>query len=363
MTTALPITTEQQAAQHMRDRQALLCVHHIAKTFPGMDRPVVDDVTFCVHPGEVFGLVGPSGCGKTTTLRLICGFESADAGEVLHDGRLVQAIGTWVPPEKRGIGFVFQDYALFPHLTVLRNVMFGIRHVPRKRRPQVAQEALWMVGLMDFGHRMPHDLSGGQQQRVALARAIAAGSKVILLDEPFSSLDPDLRLATRSEIRTLAERAKLALVLVTHDQEEALSTSDRLAVMNDGKLLQTGEPEEVYNRPATAFVAQFLGRTNLLEAEASGRYAECELGRIELDRETQGKVTLSLRPEHLSLQTADSPDNGAVVTSREFKGHDMTYHVRLGGRELTIQTDHLAPYHVGDKVMVTARTAAAIVDT
>ncbi len=298
---------------------------------------------------------------------------------MLHDGRLLQAPGTWVPPERRGIGFVFQDYALFPHLTVLRNVMFGIRHVPRKRRPQVAREALWMVGLMDYGDRMPHDLSGGQQQRVALARAIAAGSKVILLDEPFSSLDPELRHATRGEIRALAERAKLALVLVTHDQEEALSTSDRLAVMNDGKLLQTGEPEEVYNRPATAFVAQFLGRTNLIEADADGRWAQCELGRVEMDREAAGKVTLSLRPEHLSLgdvNEIEAPHANAgpaadlhprlqegVVVSREFKGHDMTYRVRLGKRELTVQTDHRAPHHVGDKVRVSAQTPAAIVES
>ena len=349
---------------------ALLCVHHLSKSFPGMDRPVIEDVTFCVHPGEVFALVGPSGCGKTTTLRTVMGFEHADSGEVLHAGRMLQGPGVFVPPEQRGIGFVFQDYALFPHLSVLANVMFGIRNVPRKRRKQIAKEALWMVGLMGYEERRPHDLSGGQQQRVALARAIAPGARVILLDEPFSSLDPDLRHATRNEVRLIAHRAGMAVVLVTHDQEEALSTADRLAVMRDGRLMQTGAPEQVYARPRTAFVAQFLGRTNLLEAEASGRVAQTALGPVELDTFSSGKVTLSLRPEHLALEAvngeaggdAEVAGVGAKIISREFKGHDLTYRVRLGRSEYMVQTEYTVDLAVGQAVRLRPRTTAAVVD-
>ncbi|MEX0886638.1 MAG: ABC transporter ATP-binding protein [Phycisphaeraceae bacterium] len=348
---------------HRPDQPALLCVHHLTKSFPGMDRPVIQDVTFCVHPGEVFALVGPSGCGKTTTLRTIMGFEHADAGEVLHDGRLLQGPDVFVAPERRGIGFVFQDYALFPHLSVLANVMFGIRHLPRKRRRQTATEALWMVGLMGYEDRRPHDLSGGQQQRVALARAIAPGARVILLDEPFSSLDPDLRHATRNEVRLIAHRARMAVVLVTHDQEEALSTADRLAVMCDGRLMQTGAPEEVYAHPRTAFVAQFLGRTNLLSAEAAGRRAETPLGPVELDTFSSGPVTISLRPEHLAMDRAPAGDEAAAhIVSREFKGHDMTYRVRLGRAEYTVQSEYTVDLNVGDRVRLRPRTAAAVVD-
>ncbi|MFW6058981.1 MAG: ABC transporter ATP-binding protein [Phycisphaeraceae bacterium] len=343
---------------------ALLCVHHITKTFPGHTTPVIEDVTFCVWPGEVFALVGPSGCGKTTTLRTIMGFEPADSGEVLHAGRLLQGEGVFEPPEQRGIGFVFQDYALFPHLTVLQNVMFGIRGVPRRRRRQIATEALWMVGLMGMENRRPHDLSGGQQQRVALARTIAPGSRVILMDEPFSNLDPDLRHATRKEVRTLAHRAGMAVVLVTHDQEEALSTADRLAVMRDGRLVQSGTPEEVYNHPRSDFVAQFLGRTNLIEGEAAGNTAETPLGKVNIDTFSSGPVTLSLRPEHLTMQrAAEDEQRVAQVVSREFKGHDMTFRVRLGREEYLVQTDYTAPFNTGDRVQLAARTSAAVVRT
>ena len=340
----------------------LLQAKSLTKTFAGMDRPVIEDVGFHVDAGEVFALVGPSGCGKTTTLRVVAGFERADAGEVSCGGCVLQNRDTFVAPERRGIGFVFQDYALFPHLSVVGNVMFGIKHVPRSRRRQAATEALWMVGLLDFEDRDPHELSGGQQQRVALARAVAAGSNVILMDEPFSNLDPELRHATRSEIRQLAHRAGRGLVLVTHDQEEALSTADRLAVMHEGRLVQTGEPRQVYNQPATAFVAQFLGRTNLLEVEGSGQFGTSPLGRVELNPATTGAATGSLRPEHLALRPWSDGDGepAGTVTVREFKGHDMTYRVRLGPREYVVQTDDAAPFRVGDKVRLVPKGRVAV---
>ena len=187
-------------------KNPLLCVHNLTKTFPGCQSPVIRDVSFCVYPGEVLTLVGPSGCGKTTTLRTIMGFERADLGEVKRGEEVLQGGAKFVAPERRRIGFVFQDYALFPHLSVLANVMFGIHGVPKARKRAIATEVLWMIGLAGLEDRRAHDLSGGQQQRVALARAIAPGSRIVLLDEPFSSLDPDTRHTIRGEVRMLAER-------------------------------------------------------------------------------------------------------------------------------------------------------------
>jgi iron(III) transport system ATP-binding protein len=343
----------------------LLCVHNLTKTFAGCTEPVIRGVSFCVDAGKVFTLLGPSGCGKTTTLRTIMGFEHADAGEVVHTGRVLQDGRVWLPPEQRGIGFVFQDYALFPHLSVIQNVMFGIRGHPRRRRRQIAKEALWMVGLMGMEDRRPHDLSGGQQQRVALARAIAPGNRLILLDEPFSSLDPELRHATRNEVRLLAERGGIGIVLVTHDQEEALSTADTLAVMRDGRIIQQGPPEEVYDRPVTAFVAQFLGRTNLIRARAKGETATTPLGEIRLNQPTSGEVTLSVRPEHLCLHDPEDVRGGApvgTVVGREFKGHDVTLRLRVGVTEYLVQCDYAARFHVGDKASLHARRPAVIVE-
>jgi iron(III) transport system ATP-binding protein len=339
-----------------------LCVHNLTKTFHGCDSPVIKDVSFCVYPGEVLTLVGPSGCGKTTTLRTIMGFEHADAGEVKHGDEVLQDGVKFVSPEQRKIGFVFQDYALFPHLSVLQNVMFGIRGVPKARKRAIATEVLWMIGLAGLEDRRPHDLSGGQQQRVALARAIAPGSRIVLLDEPFSSLDPDTRHNIRSEVRMLAERAKMAVVLVTHDQEEALSTADRLAVMRDGVIEQLGPPEFVYNHPANLFVAQFLGRTNLIDCHADGRIGDTPLGKIDLDREAKGEVTLSLRPEHIEMHKPIEGRPAGKVIAREFKGHDMTYHVRIGSAEYLVQTDAHSRFKVGDMATLCTRTPAAIVD-
>ncbi len=339
-----------------------LCVHNLTKTFPGCDSPVIRDVSFCVYPGEVLTLVGPSGCGKTTTLRTIMGFEQADRGEVKHGDEVLQDGVHFVPPERRKIGFVFQDYALFPHLSVLANVMFGIRGVPKARKRAIATEVLWMIGLAGLEDRRPHDLSGGQQQRVALARAIAPGSRIVLLDEPFSSLDPDTRHTIRGEVRMLAERVKMAVVLVTHDQEEALSTADRLAVMRDGVIEQIGPPEFVYNHPANRFVAQFLGRTNLIECQATGKVGDTPLGKVELSREAEGVVVLSLRPEHVELHPPIEGRPVGKVIAREFKGHDMTYHVRLGSAEYLVQTDAHCRFKIGDSVTLKTRTAAAIVD-
>ncbi len=339
----------------------LLSVDNLTKTFPGCDAPTVDDVSFHVGPAEVVTLLGPSGCGKTTTLRAVMGFERAERGRILRGGAVLQDERTFLPPEARGIGFVFQDYALFPHLSVIQNVMFGIRGETRRRRRQIAREAIWTVGLMGYEDRSPHDLSGGQQQRVALARALAPGNRVLLLDEPFSNLDPALRQNTRNEVRMLAEKGGIGVVLVTHDQEEALSTADRLAVMRDGRIVQEGRPEEVYDHPRTAFVAQFLGRTNLLAADADGAAAQTPLGVLPLTCEACGLVTVSVRPEHLEITPAREGEPQGSIVRREFKGHDVTYRVRVGLAEYLVQTTFDTRFTVGDAVCLKAQRPASVV--
>ena len=326
------------------ERAPLLELKGIRKRFGELE--VLRGVDLALYPGEILALLGPSGCGKTTLLRVVAGLEVPDAGRVFLEGRDITAL----PPEKRGIGFVFQDYALFPHLTALGNVAFGLKGKDRLAR---ARKALERVGMTLFQDRRPGELSGGQQQRVALARALAPGPKLVLLDEPFSSLDAGLRAATREEVRKVLKETGTAALLVTHDQEEALSFADRLGVMRGGEILQVGTPEEVYLRPTTPFVAQFLGRTNLLPGEGRGRYAETCLGRVPLAEAREGPLLLSLRPEALRLTPPGQGPQGEVV-AREFKGHDLTYRVRLHGvqpeREVLVQEGPTCPFKVGDRV-------------
>lgn len=226
----------------------------------------VDGVSFHVDAGEVLVLLGPSGCGKTTVLRCIAGLEQPDHGEIRVDGRSIAHL----PPEKRDVGLVFQNYALFPHLTVAENVAYGVRHgrhrLPRQGRRERVAELLELVGLSGYARRKPHELSEGQKQRVALARALAVEPKVLLLDEPLSALDAVLRVELRQELRRILKERGTTAVYVTHDQEEALSLGERVGVMREGRLEQVGRPEEVYERPRTPFVAQFLGRANLWPA-------------------------------------------------------------------------------------------------
>ncbi len=341
----------------------LLQVEGLWKTFSRDDGPVLQDVHFEVEEGELFGLVGPSGCGKTTALRIIAGFEHPDAGAIALRGNAIAGDRVHMPPEARGIGFVFQDYALFPHLTVLENVMFGLHRQPKSDALPRAEEVLDMVGLGSLHNRLPSQLSGGQQQRVALARSLAPAPRLILLDEPFSNLDAALLLTTRHEVRNLLKQTGTSAVLVTHDQEEAMTMADRIAVMQDGAIEQTGVPEEVYRRPRTPFVAQFLGATNLISAAADGKHAQSLLGRLCLDRKAQGTVLVSLRPEQVALETPTVQEIVGEVLAREFKGHDQTYRVRVGDMELVIQTPPTSPWRVGDQVALRPVEPAVIVAT
>ena len=339
----------------------LLTVESITKRFAAT--PVVKDVSFSVYPGEIFALLGPSGCGKTTTLRVIAGFEIADAGTISMSGKTFANSETHVPPESRGIGFVFQDYALFPHKNVLENVGFGLRKVSKKTRQERAFEVLDMVGLTDLHSRLPHHLSGGEQQRVALARAIIARPKLLLLDEPFSSLDPGLRQATREEVRSLLKAEGISAILVTHAQEEALSFAERLGVMKEGTLEQIGTPEAVYRQPKTAYVADFLGQTNFVEAHIKNGIAETPFGRVKVDSTDTTDALLSIRPECLEMIAPDSqhcPVKSGRIVGQEFKGHDFTYRVEVDGKHYFVQTDYRCPFQIGDTVLLEAASAVAV---
>jgi len=341
----------------------LLSVQHLTKRFAPEAPPVVHDVSFDVGDGEIFGILGPSGCGKTTTLRCVAGFERASEGTVALQGRTVEGPGVHVPPEARGVGLVFQDYALFPHLSVLDNVAFGVQAGTTAQQTDRAREALDMVGLDGYEDRRPQHLSGGQQQRVALARALAPEPDLILLDEPFSNLDALLREETRQEVRQLLKDKGMSAVLVTHDQEEALSFSDRLAVMRSGQIDQVGTPEAVYDRPRTLFVAQFLGRTNLLLSRADGDAADTPLGRVPLTGTAEGTVMVSLRPEHLTLEAPETGDGPlGTVLERAFKGHDITYRVECEGSEYLVHTHSRVSFHPGDTVCIRPRASAVVLE-
>ncbi len=340
----------------------LLTVKSITKQFAAT--PIVQDVSFEVYPGEIFALLGASGCGKTTTLRLIAGFEKADAGVIAIGDRVLEDKKVHIPPESREIGFVFQDYALFPDKNVLENAAFGLsRKMPKKERHANALQTLEKVGIADLHARMPHHLSGGEQQRVALARSLATQPKLLLLDEPFSSLDTGLRQATREEVRGLLKGYGISVVLVTHDQEEALSFAERVAVMNHGTIEQIGTPEDVYRQPKTVYVANFLGKTNIIKADIRNGVAETPFGLLEIDYPNATDILLSIRPEHFTIEknAVDTSDkNLGRIIAREFKGHDFTYRVEVDGKPYFVQTDYQRHFQVGDKVILKPIEAVVI---
>uniref|UniRef100_UPI00262D138F ABC transporter ATP-binding protein n=1 Tax=Thermococcus sp. TaxID=35749 RepID=UPI00262D138F len=282
-----------------------------------------------VRDGELLTILGPSGCGKTTTLRIIAGFERPDSGEVLFGDRAVNEL----PPYERGIGIVFQDYALFPHMTVFRNVAFGLemRKLPKAEIEKRVREALELVGLEGFENRYPEQLSGGQQQRVALARALVVEPKVLLLDEPLSNLDAKIRERLRSEIGRIQRELGITTLYVTHDQEEAMAISDRIAVMNVGTIEQVGKPLELYYRPKTKFVATFLGTGNILELEAKDGRA-C-LGELCFDVEEEGTVRLFFRPENVFLK----PGGTAELLDVELLPGRVRLRLNLGGTTITAE--------------------------
>ncbi len=303
-----------------------LTLSRVTKRYAPDGPPAVDGLSFSVDRGRILALLGPSGCGKTTTLRLIAGFESPEAGQVIIAGKtVVDGPGAGVPPEERGVGIVFQDYALFPHLTVEDNVGFGLRALGRSARRERAQQALAQVGLTDLGARYPHELSGGQQQRVAVARALAPAPALLLLDEPFSNLDADLRAQMRDEVERILRATGTTAVFVTHDQEEAFTIADAVGVLSHGRLEQIDSPEGIYHHPATPFVAEFVGAADFIPGLVTAEGIVTELGvfgNVE-SREIGEKIKVMIRPDDVTFVPRD--EGPAVILRRYFRGSENLY--------------------------------------
>ncbi len=367
------------------DSSYILQLEGISKGFPGQRQLVLQEVEFRLPQGDILGIVGPSGCGKTTLLRTIAGFEQPDAGRIVLGDRVVAGNGQRIPPEQRGVGLVFQDFALFPHLDVLANVMFGLRPTgvtglrptnlfasasrSDKRSSQLAElqspsqearerayEVLALVGLEAFARRYPHELSGGQQQRVALARALAPRPSLILLDEPLSNLDVQVRHYLREEIRKILKETQTSAIFVTHDQEEALCLSDWVAVMHQGRIEQWGSPEEIYREPATRFVAEFITQANFLTCERQDYgWQAGELLRIPAQAlrdqpdPNLHRGELMIRQEDLQLYP--DPQGGITIRDRQFLGREYRYCLTTdAGKELHALTREVLP--VGTRVQI-----------
>jgi ABC-type Fe3+/spermidine/putrescine transport system ATPase subunit len=321
-------------------------------------RRAVDGVTLDVRRGEFFSLLGPSGCGKTTLLRLIAGFETPDAGSIHLAGRDV----TRVPPHRRDVNMVFQNYALFPHLTVAENVAFGLRIARDPRAAERAREALARVGLAGAGDRPVAGLSGGEQQRVALARAIVTRPRVLLLDEPLSALDLKLRTGLREELRRLQRELGMTFLHVTHDQGEALALSDRVGVMNAGRLEQVGTPEEIYERPATRFVAEFVGSGNFFEGTGDGRVVRTRDG-LTIEAPARGEVTLLVRPEKIRIP-GGTDGIPARVEEVLYQGSSASIILRAGARRIVAEDANdgtLAQVRPGETITVSWRPEDVLV--
>lgn len=319
---------------------AFLELKHLIKRFG--TATVVEDVTLDIQEGEFMSFLGGSGCGKTTTLRMIAGFEPPTEGSIRIAGSEVVA----VPPARRGVGMVFQNYALFPNMTVRRNIAFGMKVTGWKsaEMERRVDEMLALIHMEEFGARYPHQMSGGQQQRVALARALAPKPRILLLDEPLSALDAKIRTRLREEIRAIQRQTGITTVYVTHDQEEALSLSDRIVVMRAGRIEQVGTPFEIYNKPANAFVASFIGTLNVLDAHVT----DAQNGTLLVDGQEvracgplpEGPVKLSLRPEMLSLETHTASENRlrGTLSNVIFLGSIVRLVIGTGSKEIFLDT-------------------------
>ena len=309
------------------------------------ETPAVTDLSLRVDEGEIFCLLGPSGCGKTTTLRLVAGLEKPSAGTVKIDGEIV-AGERWVEPEKRSIGIVFQDYALFPHMTVYENIRFA------GSSDEKVEELLNLVGMKGKENRYPHELSGGEQQRVAIARALSKDPKILLLDEPFSNLDVDLRERLREEVKRILIRAETTTVFVTHDQDEAFYMADRIGVMKDGRLEQVGTPEEIFHNPETIFVASFVGVADFIDGRVNNGVVNTAIG--EIHRKTLGDnttVKVMLRPDYIDIFPDENGE--CVIVERLFQGMNYLYTLKLpSGETVRCVKHHDEKFDVGEKVRV-----------
>ena len=356
----MTLLDRQSSVENNVTSTALEC-KDLVKTFNGVS--AVSGLNLSIAKGEILALLGPSGCGKTTALRLIAGFESPDQGVIVIGGQTVNENSHATPPEKRSVGMVFQEGALFPHLSVEQNIAYGL---PKDTyREQRVTEVLDLVGLTAQKNRMPHELSGGQQQRVALGRALAPQPEILLLDEPFSNLDSNLREQVRRDVLAILKASQVTAIFVTHDQEEALFLGDVIAVMNDGRIEQTGPPEAIFHHPITKFVAQFIGMVDFLCAEEGDGELHTEVGtvpwpelesKIPQDSSTRGRdrIEVMVRPDCLECIPAE--DGSGVVADREFRGAFYLYRVQLpSGSSVRCLLSHTSEYPIGSNVTVSLR--------
>ncbi|NGZ10522.1 MAG: ABC transporter ATP-binding protein [Nitrospira sp. LK70] len=311
-----------QPASSILELRSVSCAYDLS-------RPAIHDISFSAREGEILCLLGPSGCGKTTILRAIAGLEPVQAGQIFLSGRLVSSSSETLPTEARRVGMVFQEYALFPHLRVADNIAFGLRHLSRAERRCRVQDMLRLTGLEGLDRRYPHELSGGQQQRVALSRALVQHPVLLLLDEPFSNLDPDMAGRMRQELHALLHRMKTTTILVTHDHDEAFAMADRIAVLNQGMLEQLDSPELIYHLPATRFVADFVGQADFITGQVRQGLVHTELGEFPntLNRPEESEVVVMIRPDDIQLV----PNKSAKprVAARLFRGSENLYTIRL----------------------------------
>ena len=329
-----------------------LKINHLGVHYPGQPKAAVDDVTFNLQAGEIGVLIGPSGCGKTTLLRAVAGLERASNGSIAIGPQVISSAAVHIPAERRHLGMVFQDYALFPHLDIARNVAFGIAHMTPAQREKRVAEVLALVGMPDAGKRFAHELSGGQQQRVALARALAPSPKLLLLDEPFSNLDVDLRERLAHEVRTILKAAGATALFVTHDQMEAFAIGDRIGVMQQGKLHQWDEAYALYHRPATRFVADFIGHGVFaparIEQRASGVVVSTALGELTDLQECPvpsayegGLCDVLLRADDIVHD--DNAPVKAQIVRKAFRGSEFLYTLQLATGEEVVA--HVPSHH------------------
>lgn len=355
------------------DSAPVLNLERVTKQFSSTVA-AVSSVSLTLNQGDLLALLGPSGCGKTTLLRLIAGFEQPQSGSIAIAGQQVAGPGTWIPPEKRGVGMVFQDYALFPHLTVSQNIAFGLSQKPASAVMQRVKEVIALVGLQGMEQRYPHQLSGGQQQRIALARALAPHPFLVLLDEPLSNLDVQVRLRLRQELREILKAAGTSAIFVTHDQEEALSIADHLAVMREGHIEQLDVPEAVYRQPASRFVAEFVSQANFLTAQRNGKFWQTVIGDLPIEiahsplqrqeafhqevlnvHMNSDRVEMMVRQEELALYA--DPSSNIVIRDRQFLGREYRYRLQTSsGQELIARTSIGTALEIGTPVRVSLTT-------
>lgn len=314
-------------------------------------RPAIQDISFSICEGEILCLLGPSGCGKTTILRAVAGFEPVCSGQIVLSDRLVSSASDTVPTEERRVGMVFQEYALFPHLRVTDNIAFGLHHLSRAERSCRVQEMLRLTGLEGLERRYPHELSGGQQQRVALSRALVQNPVLLLLDEPFSNLDPDMASRMRQDLHALLRRTKTTTILVTHDHEEAFAMADRIAVLNQGNIEQLDTPELIYHLPATRFVADFVGQADFVTGQIRQGLVHTELGEFPntIDGAEGSPVVVMIRPDDIHLIPNKSAE--PRIVARQFRGSENLYAVQLPSGQIVHSSESsTSVFHEGTAV-------------